>query len=319
MKVNKARIADIGLLVLVNTLWASQYAAYKIATERMGPLTVSAWTFLLASIVLFPFLVLERKKAKAAMPADSLRSARWQSFSSGRNISAFVVASAFGLVPGSAFLAWGVERSTASNAAIIYLTIPVITALLASIVLGEKMTRLRWVSLGIALAGVLILSTPDLKQLSLSSDRFLLGNFLVLLACLGSSLYNVACKELLKSFTPMQILVYGYLLAFVVTFLLMHWMEPFSLSSLRAYSASTWISLAVLSILSWGLAMVLWMFLLQRLDVSQASVSIYLLPFLGVVISAITLHETIGFATLLGGVTTLAGTILITTLESSTA
>jgi drug/metabolite transporter (DMT)-like permease len=75
----------------------------------------------------------------------------------------------------------------------------------------------------------------------------------------------------------------------------------------------------VLSVFSWGLAMVLWMFLLKRLDVSQASVSIYLMPFLGVVISAITLHETIGLSTLVGGVLTLAGTILITTLEPSTA
>ncbi len=37
--------------------------------------------------------------------------------------------------------------------------------------------------------------------------------------------------------------------------------------------------------------MVLWMFLLKRLDVSQGSVSIYLLPFLGVLISAVTLKE----------------------------
>ena len=65
--------------------------------------------------------------------------------------------------------------------------------------------------------------------------------------------------------------------------------------------------------------MVLWMFLLKRLDVSQASVSIYLLPFLGVVISAITLHEHIGFSTVVGGVITLAGTILITTLEPTAA
>ena len=78
-----------------------------------------------------------------------------------------------------------------------------------------------------------------------------------------------------------------------------------------------WIALAVLSVFSWGLAMVLWMFLLERLDVSQASVSIYLLPFLGVVISAITLHESIGANTILGGVITLGGTVLITTLEST--
>jgi drug/metabolite transporter (DMT)-like permease len=232
---------------------------------------------------------------------------------------AFLMASLFGLVPGSALLAWGVDRSTASNAAIIYLTLPVITAVLASVVLGERMTRLRWASLGIALVGVLILSTPNLRQMSLSKGQFLMGNVLVLLACVGSSIYNVYSKELLKCFTPMEVLTYGYVLAFVFSLLLMYWAEPLSWSSLRAYSASAWVALLVLSVFSWGLAMVLWMFLLKRLDVSQASVSIYLLPFFGVILSAITLQENIGFSTVIGGVITLAGTVLITTLEPTTA
>ncbi len=71
----------------------------------------------------------------------------------------------------------------------------------------------------------------------------------------------------------------------------------------------------MLSVLSWGLAMVLGMFLLKRLDVSQASVSIYLLPFLGVLISAVTLKEKITTAMMVGALVTLLGTILITTTE----
>jgi drug/metabolite transporter (DMT)-like permease len=59
------------------------------------------------------------------------------------------------------------------------------------------------------------------------------------------------------------------------------------------------------------------MFLLKRLDVSQASVSIYLLPFLGVLISALTLKEKMTTATVAGGFVTLLGTILITTTEPS--
>ncbi|MGO8719874.1 MAG: DMT family transporter [Acidobacteriaceae bacterium] len=319
MRVTKATVVDISLLVLVNMLWAAQYAAFKIATEKMGPLTVSAWTLLLASIVLFPFLARERHHSHTKLPLSkssaSIETNRRSSIWNRKNMIAFLMVSLFGLVPGSALLAWGVDRSTASNAAIIYLTLPVITAVLASMVLGERMTRLRWASLGIALVGVLILSTPDLRQMSLSKGQFLMGNVLVLLACLGSAVYNVYCKELLKCFTPMEVLTYGYLLAFVFSLLLMYWVEPFSWSSLRAYSASTWVALLVLSVFSWGLAMVLWMFLLQRLDVSQASVSIYLLPFFGVVLSAITLHESIGLTTVIGGVITLTGTILITTLE----
>jgi len=62
--------------------------------------------------------------------------------------------------------------------------------------------------------------------------------------------------------------------------------------------------------------MVLWMFVLRRIDVSQASVSIYLLPFLGVLISALTLHEHITASMLIGGAITLAGAVMITVAES---
>jgi len=79
------------------------------------------------------------------------------------------------------------------------------------------------------------------------------------------------------------------------------------------------VALIVLSTLSWGLAMVLWMFLLTRLDVSQASVSIYLLPFLGVLISAVTLKEKTTATTLVGGLVTLAGTILINAADPTAA
>jgi drug/metabolite transporter (DMT)-like permease len=167
--------------------------------------------------------------------------------------------------------------------------------------------------------GVLILSSSDLRHFQLISGKFVLGNFLVFVACMGSSFYNVYCKELLRRFTPLEVLIVGYLLTFVGCVPFMVFAEHFTLASLRDYQLATWLALIILSVFSWGLAMVLWMFLLKRLDVSQASVSIYLLPFLGVIISALTLHEKITASMIVGGTVTLAGTILITSLDSSSS
>jgi drug/metabolite transporter (DMT)-like permease len=318
MKMTRRAAVDVSLLILVNTMWATQYAAYRVATEKMGPATVSAWTFLLASLVLLPFLGWERRTSRASAPGldpDGTSRSRW----SAKSVLGFLMIGVLGLIPGSMLLAWGVVRSTASNAAIIYLIMPVMTALLASLILGEKMGWLRWASLGISLAGVLILSAADLRQLQLLKGRFLLGNIFVVLACLGSSFYNVYCKELLKRFTPLEVLIYGYTLAFLVSLLIVPCAEPVYWSSLQGYSAATWVALVALSVFSWGLAMVLWMFLLKRLDVSQASVSIYLLPFLGVLISAVTLKERITPVMIVGGLVTLVGTVLITSLEPTSA
>ena len=319
MNLSRRTVLDVSLLILVNGMWAAQYSAYKVATEKMGPITVSAWTFLMASLVLLPFLVRERNRRRpsndpaATTPVEEDCPGGWPW--KARDIRGFIMIGVVGLIPASALLAWGVERSTASNAAIIYLTVPIITAILASLILTERMTLVRWLSLGISLVGVLILSDVNWRALQLANSKFLLGNVLVLLACTASAFYNVYCKDLLRRFSPLEVLVYGYVIALVASLPLLVWVEPFSLGALRTYGARIWLALAVLSVFSWGLAMVLWMFLLTRLDVSQASVSIYLLPFLGVLISAVALKEPITPTMIFGGLITLVGTIIITSIE----
>ena len=306
---NSRSLTNFALLVLVNVMWAAQYAAYKTASSQMGPVTVSAWTFLLAAIILLPFLFKER-----LVGAGKIRR-RWTK----RDWIGFTIIGIFGLVPASAFLAWGTERSTASNAALIYLTVPILTAVLASLILGERMTWIRWLSLAVSLAGVLLLSRSDLRQQALARGEFLAGNVLVLLACASSSFYNVYSKDLLRRFTAFEVLVYGYVMALALSIPFLIWAEPVSWPAVRAYTAATWLSVLVLSAFSWGLAMVLWMFVLRRIDVSQASVSIYLLPFLGVLISALTLHEHITGSMLIGGAITLAGAVMITVAENPSA
>jgi drug/metabolite transporter (DMT)-like permease len=318
----RRKLVDTALLVLVNAMWAAQYAAYKTATEAMGPITVSAWTFLIAAAVLAPFLFHERARRSSSHSSstgqtDAIRSPSRPPVWSRENITGFIVIGVFGLIPASAFLAWGTMRSTASNAAIIYLTIPIITAVLATVVLGEKMTRVRWLSLFVALCGVLILSDIDWRHLDLASGRYLFANLLVLVACFSSSFYNVFSKGLLRRFSPLEVLVFGYLIAIMVSLPLLVWVEPLTPAHISAYSPSVWLSVLILSVFSWGIAMVLWMFVLKRLDVSQASVSVYLLPFLGVLISAITLGERVSPTMAVGGLMTLAGTVLITTCETT--
>ncbi|MGA3168362.1 MAG: hypothetical protein ABSF14_19850 [Terriglobia bacterium] len=66
MQFTRRRIADAGLLVLVNAMWAGQYPAYKTATSRAGPVIISLWTFLIASAVLL------KEKISAAMLAGGL-------------------------------------------------------------------------------------------------------------------------------------------------------------------------------------------------------------------------------------------------------
>lgn len=314
------------LLVLVNLGWAAQWTAYKLIGPDVGPIAISVWTFLIATLVMLPMYLMERRgrKTTGSPTADNARSIlRWE------NLIAFVVVGILGLTGASVFGAWGAAHTTAANASLLTLTVPIVTALLATAILHERMTAARWASLAIALAGVVVLSIQapesatseglaiDWHNLALLNKNLVVGNLLVLIACTCSSLYNVCSKGLLQRFSPLEVLLYSYLLALAASVALSVWVEPWSLGSVASYSLRTWIGLMIVGGVSFGLAMVLWLFLLTRLDVNQASVSIYLLPFFGVVIAAIFLHEPVTLPMIIGGAITLFGTILVVSTENT--
>ena len=297
------RYLNIGTLVLVNFLWAAQYPAYKIASEHMSPATLNFWTLLGSAMLLLPFLILSGRRAPALHARLDARS-----------VLDFVLLGILGILPPSLLLSWGISRSTASNAAIIQLTIPVLMVLLAMILLGERATLLRVVSLLIALAGTVITSRSDLRG-GAASGSMLAGNIAVFLSGFGSAFYNTYSKKVLTRFGELRVLVYTYVVACAgCAAISLFDAKPFY--TVRGYPASVWLSIGVLGTLTWGIAMVLWMWVLKRLEAIQVSVSIYMLSIFGVLLSAITLGERLRLPQIVGGLMVFAATFLTSEYET---
>lgn len=71
-----------------------------------------------------------------------------------------------------------------------------------------------------------------------------------------------------------------------------------------------WLSILTLGVFTWGLAMILWMWVLNRLEAIKVSASVYLLSIFGVILSAVVLGERIGLSQIAGGALVVAGTFL---------
>ena len=56
------KIFYLCLLVFINFLWAATFTATKIAVSHAGPVTITFWVFLFASVVLYPFYFYEKRK-----------------------------------------------------------------------------------------------------------------------------------------------------------------------------------------------------------------------------------------------------------------
>ncbi len=295
------------LLVLACLMFAGQGIAIKSLGGQLGPVQITFLPFCAATVLLIPLLVRARRKNPQARPISA---ADWRSFVIAGVAGQFVTQ--FGMVS-------GITRSLASNAAVLTLLLPVISALLAAILLGERITRLRVVALLIGLAGVLFLSAGNLGESAFLELRYLQGNLLILIAVCGSAFYNVYCKGLFQRFEPLEVLVCSYLTASAAGLCLLLWVDPPRLDAFRALSWKSWCALAYQACITYGLAMLLFFAALRRLDVTVASLSLYLLPAFGVLLAAIFLGERLSGVAIVGSAVVLVSTLLIVRFDKAEA
>lgn len=293
----RKRLYDWSLLLLCNLIWASQFAMVKLVQEQMGPLFAVTFPMALATLFLIPIARRER-----GAPA---RGDLWR----------FVLIGLGGQVVAQLFVTWGTRLSLASNAALLSLTLPVCTAFIAHALLGERMTRVRWIGFALAIAGVLACSGVDWQTLDVGSNRYLAGNILILASVCGSAFYNCYSKKLLARYSPLQVLAYSYYAAMALLIPITVYSEPAGFAGLSHYSATVWVGLAVLAAFQYFLSMVIFLNVLTRLDATQAAVSNYLIPFFGVLLAALILGERLTGAMVAGGLLVLASTLLVTAYD----
>ena len=95
--------------------------------------------------------------------------------------------------------------------------------------------------------------------------------------------------------------------------------EPAGFTNLPHYSATVWFGVFILAVFQYFWSMVIFLNVLTRLDATQAAVSNYLIPFFGVVIAAVVLHERLTGFMIAGGILALASTLLVTVWDQAPA
>jgi drug/metabolite transporter (DMT)-like permease len=288
------KIADWLLLLACNLMWASQFVMVKLVQEQMGPLFAVTFPIALAALMLI-FLVRREPKMKIT---------RW-------DIRDLILLGIAGQLVAQLFITWGVRFAPASDAALLALIMPVSTAVMAHFLLGEHMNRIRWISFGLALLGVLACSGVDWKSLNFGRG-YLGGNVLIFFSVLGSAFYNAYSKKVLERHSPLQVLLYSYYALLVVLLPVTIAAEPSGFVNLPHYSKTVWVGLAILAVFQYFLSMVIFLNVLTRLDATQAALSNYLIPFFGVLIAALVLHERLTGFMIVGGLLALLSTLLIT-------
>ena len=286
------------LLIACNLMWALQFTCIKLTQGQVGPYFTVWGPMLLSTVFLLPFIWKDFEKGKKVF----------------RDILVFIPLALFGAFVAQVFMTWGTQYSLASNAAILTLSLPVITALFAFLVLKEKINSIRWIRFIMAIIGVVLCSSGDIKQVDFSS-KYAVGNLMIFLAIVGNSYYNVGIKKIAKRYTEMELVFFTYVIMVILLTPLVLYYEPDVFARISSFTQQTWIGLTLLTVFHNFLSMVLFFKALKVLDAIQVALSNYLITFIGLPVAAIWLGEKLNTSAIIGGILVLVSTLIITIVD----
>jgi drug/metabolite transporter (DMT)-like permease len=192
----------------------------------------------------------------------------------------------------------------AGEAAVLSITVPVWTVLLARPILGERFSLLRIVALAVALAGIVVLIGGNGLDASIGK---LPGVVFAFAGAISVALGTVLTKHYPLALPPVSFAAWLIGLGCLPVAIVGVSMEQ---PSLAALSHVGWASMIYVTLVQFCVSYVCWFAALARLPAATASIGTLLVPVVGVLSAAAMLHEALGIREIAALVFTLGGVAL---------
>jgi drug/metabolite transporter (DMT)-like permease len=282
MRIDSRIIIAIGITIL---LWASSFAAVRASLQAFTPGHIALFRFLIASVLLAVFTLITRIKLPKLKDIPVI-------FLLGfLGIAAFHTAQNYGQV-----------TVTAGSAAMIVSSVPIFTAMLATIFLGEKLKLWGWLGIFISFLGVFLIALGEREGV-----KFDPGVFILLLAAIAAATYFVLQKPYLIRYSALQLVTYmiwaGTLFLLVFT--------PGLIEEVTSAPIEATVATIYLGIFPSAVAYVTWSYALSRAPASIVVSFLYLQPVFAVIIAFIWLNEIPVLISIIGGVVTILGVFVV--------
>jgi drug/metabolite transporter (DMT)-like permease len=250
-------------MVAMNMLWGASYLVADIGLHEMTPGGLAAWRFLVTSALMFPLLLVTKTPMR-------LR---------GRDVPA-VASIGVVAVAGSYFLNYtGIGMATATDRAVVSPLEPVALALLAFLLLGERLTRRQWAGIAVACVGAYFLVARNALGGGAWHARVVAGQGLMLLSLFAEGAYSIIGKPLLARYRPLTLTTWAMGFAALVLFGVM---TVAGGAPPPPPSARAWAAVLFLAIPCTVIGYTLWYILLENMPAGVLGVFIFIQPVVGV-------------------------------------
>lgn len=213
------------------------------------------------------------------------------------------------------FLLYGLKLTTATESGIITSTNPAILAILSLIFLKEKINIKTWLGIAICIAGIILINFMKTSELSSNLSLRLFGNFLILLAVVGESLFTIFRKKISFNDKPITstliIIVFSFLMFLPIS---VFESSRFDYSGLIFYD---FIPLIIYGFFCTVIAYICWFSGVAKVKISVAAGFTGIMPVSSVVLSFLILGETITWQHIVGVIIVLIGIYTIAFYKST--
>lgn len=198
---------------------------------------------------------------------------------------------------------FGEETISAGTAGMLIGSSPIFTALIAVIVLKERLSAFEWFGMFIGIIGILLITIGS-EGASFTISK---GAMLVLMASVATSLFFVFQKPLLVKYTPIELTAYftwAGTLPFFIYF-------PGLLEGIQSASLEANLSAVYMGVFPAAIAYVTWATALSLGAAGPVASMLYFEPVVAILIAWIWLNEFPSILSIIGGIVAIFGVVIV--------
>lgn len=260
----------------------------KVLVENLPPQTMTAFRIMIAGITAIIIVYFAK-----SLRALSVREWLYTAFGM-----------IFGVILHHLTLALGLMTTAASTGSLILSLVPLATAVLGVIFLGEQLTKMRVLGFILALAGVFFIQGGSFSGLKLSQ-----GELLLFTSMFAQAISFIFIKKATATLDSKAVTAIMNLAGSVGLLLIAFIAEPDGLSNMTSASLGVYIVLFTSGIVATGIGHMVFNSAIQKIGASKTAIFNNFVPFFGVLFSVIFLNEMIEPAQLIGFVFIVAGVL----------
>jgi drug/metabolite transporter (DMT)-like permease len=256
------------VLVLLTLVWGINWPIMKIGVTGFPPLSFRALCMWLGTPVLAWVLVAQRVPFRIGRK-------HWREL---------LLLATFNMFFWHGLIIVAVQSLSSGRAAILGYTMPMFSAVLGALVFGDRLAKRAWGGVAAASLGVVLLLWHELSNLS--------GKPMGVLLALGAaSTWALGTQLLRRTQMPVPTLAISFWMAFMTTGLMTVLAVLLERDQWHAPSEATWGAIMFNAVLVFGFAQAAWFYLARSLPPVASTLSVMLIPVLGVFSGAVGLGE----------------------------